>query len=586
MEVEVVAEKSLEEVEREKLRRAREEGDYLDLTSSQVETVTTPPEREVANEKKPSGRRACPFPRSTLAAHARMMLPGVLRGVLDVSRDAGCHVLHATLREAAVAALECDVAWRDPQFETENANEKEKSPFAAVQELAARVITASPSRNAHTLRQNVALAVALARRPVESAGLRSALETEGAGAAAARRGGVGGCARRWTPPWTDGGRPLRSRLPARLRRERVHFRAPTPEYGARRVSAACRSGALANSGVLDLGGSASHPARRPRENAARDETKTENGVSSETLTETDIARVRGDRMDLRVFVSGATTCLMEAGSTSGRPLARRRRVLLGPRSRSAGQRSCGENRRRASPDAEEEEDAADAAASESGIRDGGAALVRDAPPTSPRSVRPRPPRRVRHRGGTPRAPRPRVARGFRGRRRPGAAPPALPQAARRAALRGGARAGAGRRRRRGARRSVRRARTSSVDGLEALLSTRDAQVHALALRARGRAARRRRGAQAVAARQEDGPRRVAARRLAPSRACGTRERRARDARTSRSARLAKAAPLGSRTCRRRAPLLRAVVDGRPGARTKRGARALEYRRNARLPVGV
>ena len=61
MEVEVVAEKSLEEVEREKLRRAREEGDYLDLTSSQVETVTTPPEREVANEKKPSGRRACPF---------------------------------------------------------------------------------------------------------------------------------------------------------------------------------------------------------------------------------------------------------------------------------------------------------------------------------------------------------------------------------------------------------------------------------------------------------------------------------------------------------------------------------------------
>ena len=51
VEVEVVAEKSLEEVEREKLRRAREEGDYLDLTSSQVETVTTPPEREVANEK-------------------------------------------------------------------------------------------------------------------------------------------------------------------------------------------------------------------------------------------------------------------------------------------------------------------------------------------------------------------------------------------------------------------------------------------------------------------------------------------------------------------------------------------------------
>ena len=50
-----------------------------------------------------------------------------------------CHKLSG---EAAVAALECDVAWRDPQFGTENANEKEKSPFAAVQELAARVITA------------------------------------------------------------------------------------------------------------------------------------------------------------------------------------------------------------------------------------------------------------------------------------------------------------------------------------------------------------------------------------------------------------------------------------------------------------
>ena len=40
VEVEVVAEKSLEEVEREKLR-ARGEGRHLDLTSSQVETVTT-----------------------------------------------------------------------------------------------------------------------------------------------------------------------------------------------------------------------------------------------------------------------------------------------------------------------------------------------------------------------------------------------------------------------------------------------------------------------------------------------------------------------------------------------------------------
>ena len=64
MEVEVVADISLEEVEREKLRRAREEGDYLDLTSSQVETITTPPEREGADERVGARRRLpCPPPR-------------------------------------------------------------------------------------------------------------------------------------------------------------------------------------------------------------------------------------------------------------------------------------------------------------------------------------------------------------------------------------------------------------------------------------------------------------------------------------------------------------------------------------------
>jgi len=64
MEVEVVADISLEEVEREKLRRAREEGDYLDLTSSQVETITTPPEREGADERVGARRSSRVLPRA------------------------------------------------------------------------------------------------------------------------------------------------------------------------------------------------------------------------------------------------------------------------------------------------------------------------------------------------------------------------------------------------------------------------------------------------------------------------------------------------------------------------------------------
>ena len=58
-----------------------------------------------------------------------------------------------------MAALECDVAWREPDPGPETP--RNERPFAAVQELAARVVTASPSRNAFTLRHNVALAVSV-----------------------------------------------------------------------------------------------------------------------------------------------------------------------------------------------------------------------------------------------------------------------------------------------------------------------------------------------------------------------------------------------------------------------------------------
>ena len=68
--VEVVAEKSLEELEMEKLDRAREDGNYLDLTSSQgeVETITTP---ERPKRDEPSNP-----PKSFLACHARVGAPG------------------------------------------------------------------------------------------------------------------------------------------------------------------------------------------------------------------------------------------------------------------------------------------------------------------------------------------------------------------------------------------------------------------------------------------------------------------------------------------------------------------------------
>jgi len=111
-------------------------------------------------------------------------------------------------------------------------------------------------------------------------------------------------------------------------------------------------------------------------------------------------------------------------------------------------------------------------------------MVRDAPPSSAFAVRPRPPGRVRHRGGTHRAPRPRVAREsadgailaqlhqlfprLHGEPR-FVAIHALARVAAADAARGAA--------------FAERALTSSVDGLEALLSTRDAQVHALAMRA-------------------------------------------------------------------------------------------------------
>ena len=127
--------------------------------------------------------------------------------------------------------------------------------------------------------------------------------------------------------------------------------------------------------------------------------------------------------------------------------------------------------------------------------------------------------------------------------------------------------------------------TSSVDGLEALLSTRDAQVHALAMRALADAL------PGVAAEHARWPRGKKMDLDAWRRAAMRAERSlwnaddgaTRDAHVAFCAALAKAAPSLADLPAVRAPLLRAVVDGHPGGEdAARRDVALEYW-DARLP---
>ena len=153
---------------------------------------------------------------------------------------------------------------------------------------------------------------------------------------------------------------------------------------------------------------------------------------------------------------------------------------------------------------------------------------------------------------------------------------ALPQAA---ASRASWRCAGRRRRPRRAAAFAERALTSGVDGLEAR-SPRGTRRCTRWPCARCGRARRRRGAQAVAARQEDGPRRVAARGDSPA---GLARERAARGRARRACAALAAAPSLADLPAVRAPLLRAVVDGRPGGEDKaRRDVALEYW-NARLP---
>ena len=304
--VEVVAEKSLEELEMEKLDRAREDGNYLDLTSSQgeVETITTP---ERPKRDEPSNP-----PKSFLACHARETLPGLLIGVVDVSRRAGCRVLHATLREAAVATLECDAVWtiddrdasstRNP-IPNPNPNPnpatasgtgrgfEKTSAAASLREFVAHVVSTCPSRNAFTLRQNVSLVVQLSSRLVAAAVSAAAASSANDAVSLDRAAAAA----------------LRPVLDAVVRLIQSNG-----EGEDDRLSRSCGIqilGALAMRGTIDLG--APVPLVRHA------------GVDASPGYPVD------ERSDAALVCAGTVGCLMRPGDTTGRPLHSAAASLLG-----------------------------------------------------------------------------------------------------------------------------------------------------------------------------------------------------------------------------------------------------------------
>ena len=114
-EIEVLAERSPEELEAERIERAKREGNFFNLADSQplpgrrrrrrrdvALGTPPPPSDDVVDDENPGT-----LDRSFLERHARELLPAVLRAMLDASSAEKCDALHAALQESAVAALEC-----------------------------------------------------------------------------------------------------------------------------------------------------------------------------------------------------------------------------------------------------------------------------------------------------------------------------------------------------------------------------------------------------------------------------------------------------------------------------------------------
>ena len=166
-EIEVLAERSPEELEAERIERAKREGNFFNLADSQPlpggnddddDGATLPSEPAAADDAFDDDT---PFVnRSFLERHARELLPAVLRAMLDASSAEKCDALHAALRESAVAALECARAWK---FDEENGETEE-----LLREFTAHVVRVAPIKAPYVLRQNISLVTQLTGRLVRA----------------------------------------------------------------------------------------------------------------------------------------------------------------------------------------------------------------------------------------------------------------------------------------------------------------------------------------------------------------------------------------------------------------------------------
>ena len=281
-ELEVLAEKSSSEIEKEKLELAKAQGDFFEIDVSQRATSTRSGGGGAdAIDDDDDGPAAAP-PKTLLETHGAVLLPALMRGVVDVSRRVGCAFLHATLRETAVATLECARASTMTQEDDD-----------ALVELTSHVVSSSPSRAPFVLKQNIALAVKLARRTMDAALDKARKRGEDA------------------PTALDAvaASALAPTLSAIVKLVAVDDTLARSEEGrAMRSCGVQMFGALALVGTLDLGGEF---------------------VAVRHAGEEDSPGCVLPECDARRVCVGVTTCLMEPGTSSGKPLHAAAASLLG-----------------------------------------------------------------------------------------------------------------------------------------------------------------------------------------------------------------------------------------------------------------
>ena len=292
-EIEVLAERSPEELEAERIERAKREGNFFNLADSQPlpggdddDDGATLPSEPAAADDVVDDENPGTLDRSFLERHARELLPAVLRAMLDASSAEKCDALHAALRESAVAALECARAWEfDENGETEE----------LLQEFTAHVVRVAPIKAPYVLRQNISLVTQLTgrlvRASVRRARGRGIVSDDGLDRIAA-----------------DALKPALDSV--------IELIDVDPALGSREEGRTMRScgvqivGALAMAGTLDLGGHV------PR-------VRHDGGKGGGAGWEVDPG------CKFAYICAGVATCLMEPGASTGRPLHAAAASLLG-----------------------------------------------------------------------------------------------------------------------------------------------------------------------------------------------------------------------------------------------------------------